>query len=117
MFRYCHVQLSECLLPALVTFPACPGRIAILPTIITTTTTHPSDCSPAGANTGVIGDDEPLPMAIFELLEYLVNEVTGSVRPSAVVVAVAVVVVVVDLPQTPGDDFRSARAVRGRRTS
>ena len=52
-----------------VRFPACPGGIDVL-----TTTSYFPACP---GDMEVVSGDGPLPMAIFELLEYIVNEVKG----------------------------------------
>lgn len=66
----CHVvscRGGNCadLLPSY--FPACPGGVDV----ITTTSYFPA----CPGDMEVITGDGPLPMAIFELLEYIVNEV------------------------------------------
>ena len=55
-----------------VPFPACPGGIDVL-----TTTSYFPACP---GDMEVVSGDGPLPMAIFELLEYIVNEVMGWSR-------------------------------------
>ena len=69
---FCCLDVVACvfvLTSVQVPFPACPGGIDVL-----TTTSYFPACP---GDMEIVSGDGPLPMAIFELLEYIVNEVMG----------------------------------------